>query len=171
MTWTAPGATPVDGPLTGPERPILEGYLDWQRASLLDVCAGLTAEQLAEAAVPPSNLTLLGLVRHMAKVERIWFRERVRGETLDPMYDPALGRDADFEAGTAATAEADHARLVEEVRLAREAVADVPLDATFVLRGETHSLRLVYVHMTAEYARHNGHADLLRQRIDGVTGR
>jgi hypothetical protein len=171
MAWTLPTPTPVDGPLVGEERGILEGYLGWQRTTLLNICAGLTAEQLVDRAVPPSNLSLLGLIRHMAKVERTWFRQRAAGEDVGPMYDPGLGTDADFDDVHAASAETDVARLVEERRLADAAVADLPLDHTFDVHGEAHSLALVYVHMTAEYARHNGHADLLRQRIDGSTGR
>jgi uncharacterized damage-inducible protein DinB len=174
MTWTAPSPIPpADGPLVGDDRPILEAFLAWQRSTLLAVCAGLTAEQLAERAVRPSNLSLLGLVRHMAKVERIWFRERVGGEALEPMYDPArgtAGKDADFEDIDPAEAQAAFARLREECARADAVAASRSFDDTFTVRGEVYSLRLVYVHMIAEYARHNGHADLLRERIDGVTG-
>src|ERR1700761_8549224 len=98
MTWTAPAPKPVDGPLTGEIRPMLEGYLDWQRATLLNICAGLTGEQLASRPLASSNLSLLGLIRHLAKVERIWFRERVAGEDMPPMYDLTLGKDYDFDA-------------------------------------------------------------------------
>jgi len=171
MTWTAPHPpTLTDGPLTGDDRPILEGFLAWQRGGLLTICAGLTGAQLARRAVPPSNLSLLGLVRHLAKVERIWFRQRVAGETVDPMYDPASGKDADFDELDPALAEADFARFDEECRLADAAVAAMAFDDTFMLDGETYSLRLVYVHLISEYARHNGHADLLRERLDGTTG-
>lgn len=171
MTWTAPTPTQADGPLVGDQRLILEGYLNWQRATLLNICAGLTAEQLAERSVPPSNLSLLGLVRHLAKVERTLFRQRVAAEPVGPMYDPEQGKDTDFEDVGAALAQDDYARLVEECRLADTAAAGVAIDDTFTVNGEAHSLRLAYVHMIAEYARHNGHADLLRERIDGVTGR
>jgi len=171
MTWTAPRPAPVaDGPLVGDDRPILEGFLAWQRWTLLTICAGLTAEQLAERAVPPSNLSLLGLVRHMAKVERTWFRQRAAGEELGALYDPALGKDADFDDLDPTAARDDLARYDRECRLADAAASASSLDDTFLLRGETYSLRLVYVHMIAEYARHNGHADLLRERLDGTTG-
>src|SRR4051794_37958891 len=170
VTWTAPAAPRVaDAPLVGPERPILEGFLDEQRATLLSICAGLSAEQLALRASPPSNLSLLGLVRHMAKVERIWFRQRVAGEAVGQLYDPALGKDADFDDLQPARAAEDFALFEEECRLAREAAASRGLDATCRHHGQTLSLRAVYVHMIAEYARHNGHADLLRERIDGKT--
>ena len=170
MAWIAPTPAPIpDGPLVGEDRPILVAFLAWQRHQLLVSCAGLTGEQLVEHAVPPSNLTLLGLVRHMAKVERAWYRERVNGEQLESMYDPAKGKDADFDDLDPALAAQDFARYAEECRLADVAVADKSFDDTFVLRGETYSLRLVSVHLVAEYSRHNGHADLLRERIDGTT--
>lgn len=91
MTWTAPDVSLPEFPFTGDDRPILEGFLAWHRVLLRHKCAGLTGEQLAQCAVPPSNLSLLGLVRHMAKVERRWFRERIAGQELEPMYDPAPG--------------------------------------------------------------------------------
>jgi Protein of unknown function (DUF664) len=171
VTWTAPIPPPLaDGPLTGDERPILEGFLRWQRHTLLATCAGLTGEQLATASTPPSNLTLLGLVRHLAKVERIWFRQRVAGDTALPwLYDPALGKDHDFEHLDPAQAEEAFAVHARECALADKAASAVPLDHEFELRGETYSLRLVYVHVIYEYSRHNGHADLLRERIDGST--
>jgi hypothetical protein len=169
MTWTAPEVALPDGPLTGAERPMLEGFLASHRAMLLHKCAGLTGEQLAEQSAPPSNLSLLGLVRHMAKVERRWFRERVAGEELEPMYDPALGVDADFEDLDASRAQEDYERLVEESRLAVEALAKATYDDTVVSRHGPMSVRAVVVHMIEEYAQHNGHADLLRERVDGRT--
>jgi uncharacterized damage-inducible protein DinB len=157
-----------EGPLTGHERPMLQGFLDWHRATLLYKCAGLTGEQLAERTVPPSALSLLGLVRHMTKVERAWFRQRFAGEPVDNPF--GNDQDADFERDDPVRAAADYARLTEEFKLADAAVANASLDDTFVHRGETMSLRLIYLHMIEEYARHLGHADLLRERIDGVTG-
>jgi hypothetical protein len=171
MTWTAPHPPVVaDGPLVGDDRPILEAFLAWERSTLRTICAGLTGEQLARRAVPPSNLSLLGLVRHMAKVERTWFRQRAAGEAVGPMYDSARGKDADFNDLVPELAEDDFARFVKECRLADAAAAGLAFDDTFTSNDETYSLRLVYVHMIAEYARHNGHADLLRELIDGTTG-
>ncbi|MGW1411495.1 DinB family protein [Streptomyces sp. NPDC002403] len=170
MTWTAPDVTRTPGSLVAGEREMLTGYLAWFRSSLLHKCAGLTGEQLAEQTVPPSNLTLLGLIRHMAKVERVWFRERFAGQEFDPMYDPEKGKDADFEDLDPARAAEDYARLVEESRLADEIVAGASLDDTFVHGGEEYSLRLIHLHLISEYARHTGHADLVRERVDGVTG-
>jgi uncharacterized damage-inducible protein DinB len=172
VTWTAPAPPNVeDEPLVGADRPILVAMLAWQRRTLLNICAGLTGEQLTERAIAPSNLSLLGLVRHLAKVERGWFRERVAGQALDPLYDPAKGKDADFEDLDPDHAEADFAEYAEQCRLADAAVKLKSFDDTFELRGQTMSLRFVYVHLITEYARHNGHADLLRQCIDGATDR
>lgn len=132
MTWTAPDVSLPDVPLTGDDRPILEGFLAWHRALLRRKCAGLTGDQLGECAVPPSNLSLLGLVRHMAKVERKWFRELIAGQELEPMYDPTLGEDADFEDLDPDLAEADYERLLEEGRLADEALAAASYDDTIM---------------------------------------
>lgn len=170
MTWTAPEATRTPGSLVAGEREMLTQYLHWFRATLLRKCAGLTGEQLAARTVPPSGLSLLGLLRHLAKVERTWFRERFAGQELEPMYDPAKGKDADFEDLDPARAAEDYARFVEECRLADGIVAGASLDDTFTHNGRAHSLRLVHVHMIAEYARHLGHADLVRERLDGATG-
>ncbi len=174
MVWTAPNPPELaDGPLVGDDRPILEAYLRWQRHTLLSLCAGLTGEQLTMRTIPPSNLSLLGLVRHLGKVERIWLRQRAAAEAIGPMYgtpDDVGLKDADFNDLDPAAAEADFARYYEECRAADAAVADLGFDDTFTAKGETFSLRVAYVHLIAEYARHNGHADLLREQIDGTTG-
>ena len=169
MTWTAPEVSLPDVPLTGDERPMLEGYLAWHRALLQHKCAGLTGDQLAERSVPPSNLSLLGLLRHMAKVERKWFRERIAGQELEPMYLPALGVDADFEDLDAGRAEAEYDRLLEECRLADEALAAAAFHDIVTVSTGDMSVRAIVVHMIEEYAQHNGHADLLRERVDGTT--
>jgi uncharacterized damage-inducible protein DinB len=174
VTWTSPtpDVLPValsDGPTTGPERPLLEAYLAFQRRTLLNVCAGLTAEQLAARPLP-SALSLLGLVRHLAKVERVWLRKRVAGQDVPDLHG-GPGDPTDFDLGDPARAEDEVRALVEEWRLGDEAVAGVPFEHEFDFRGEPMSLRMVYVHLIGEYARHNGHADLLREAIDGVTGR
>jgi hypothetical protein len=171
MTWTAPAPTITEGPLTGPDRPILEGFLSWERETLLNICAGLTAEQLALRPLASSNLSLLGIVRHLTKVERTWFRIRVAGQDVPPVFDPALGKDYDFDHIEPAQAESAFADYLEECRLADAAVTGVDFDFEFDNREERLSLRLVYVHMIAEYSRHNGHADLIREAIDGVTDR
>jgi len=175
VTWTSPAPSPAvgpitDGPLTGEDRAILEGCLARQRATLLWVCAGLTGEQLAARAVPPSTLSLLGLVRHLAKVERVWLRQRVAGQDL-PHLHGGPGDDTDFHQVDPARAEQEVQALREEWRLADEAVAAVAFSHEIDFRGAAMSVRMVYLHLISEYSRHNGHADLLRQVLDGVTGR
>jgi uncharacterized damage-inducible protein DinB len=168
MSWIAPEVTRIGEPFTRPERGILDGFLNWHRTTLLWRCSGLTAEQLALQSVPPSNLSLLGLVRHLADVERAWFRIRFRKEPVPRMY---AYEDAAFTEADPARAEADFAAFAEECELARKAAAGASLDEEFTnSKGRTLSLRWVYIHMIEEYAQHNGHADLLRERIDGVTG-
>jgi len=147
---------------------MLQAFLDWHRATLLYKCAGLTGEQLADRSVPPSGLSLLGLVRHMTEVERVWFRQRFAGEPVDHLFGG--DKTADFERVDPTRAAADYARLTEEFKLADAAVANASLDDTFTHNNELMSLRMIYLHMIEEYARHLGHADLLRERIDGATG-
>jgi len=175
MTWIAPDIDRRPEPFIADERGMLQGWLDYHRDTLLHKCAGLAAEQLKTAAVEPSNLTLLGLVRHMAYVERSWFRRRVAGEDIDPLYCGPDNPDGDFDDVAAADPEADFATFRAEVDLADQAAAGHGLDETFLRRradGGTDevSVRWVYTHMIEEYARHNGHADLIRERIDGSTG-
>ena len=173
MSWTAPEVSRPGTLTVGGEREILQSWLDFHRMTLLDKCAGLTADQLKLASTAPSNLTLLGLVRHMADVERWWFRLHSAGQQLDHLYWDFTGSgEQDFEEVAGADAEGDHQAYLNEIKLADEAVAGVPLDHIFTHRTRGHQLnvRWVYVHMVEEYARHNGHADLIRERIDGRTG-
>lgn len=173
MSWTAPEIDRPEPPSIADERTALEAWLDFHRATLLQKCAGLSAEQLTMHAVAPSNLTLLGLVRHMAEVERAWFRRRFAGERIAFLYlDIDDNPDGDFDDVDPAAAEADLATFNREVELARAATAGHPLDETFHHAHEKidMDLRWVYVHMIEEYARHNGHADLLRECIDGAVG-
>lgn len=171
MTWIAPPVTRTDEPFQGTERQILDGFLDWQRDSLLLKCAGLDGAALATRALPPSELSLLGLVRHLAEVERTWFRIRFAAQNLPPLHLREDVEDAAFTLADPTEAEADYARLVAEQNAAREAVAGLALDDTYVSeKWGTMTLRWAYSHMTAEYARHCGHADLLREQIDGSTG-
>ncbi|MFF5225828.1 DinB family protein [Dactylosporangium sp. NPDC000521] len=171
MTWTAPEPPPFGGSLVADERTLLEGFLDWQRAVLVGKCTGLTGEELAQRSCPPSTLSLLGLLRHVTDVEREWFHTRFRGTPVPFLYRRADAKDAAFDEADGASAEADYDRLVAQWQSSRAAVADASLDDAFEdeLRGPM-SLRAVHLHLIQEYARHNGHADLLRQRIDGETG-
>jgi len=162
----------TEPPTEAGERETLTAFLDFQRATLAVKCAGLTADQLRIQAVQPSNLSLLGLVRHMAEVERNWFRPVLAGEPMASIFAPGLDWEASF--GEVADADADQALAAWEAECAyaRELVAAAPsLDAAGDRDGRgTFSLRWVLVHLIEEYARHNGHADLLRERIDGATG-
>jgi Protein of unknown function (DUF664) len=171
MTWTAPEAPREQPPNVADERVMLDGWLDFHRQTLLTKCAGLTSDQLKLKAVEPSTLTLLGLVRHMSTVERWWFRQAALGLPVPHLYPVEPDPDADLNDIADADAAADYAIFVDECVASRTAVAEVSLDHTFLSRrGKDLSLRWVYVHMIEEYARHNGHADLLRERIDGATG-
>ena len=174
MSWTAPAIERVDPPLVAAERPALEAWLDYHRQTLLFKCAGLSAEQLRQRAVPPSNLSLLGLVRHMAKVERIWFQQRLDGRKVPRLFTTAESTDGDFDLVDDADAQADFATFAAEVEAARNVAALHSLEDTFTNPRRDFEaatdLRWVYIHMIEEYARHNGHADLLRERIDGATG-
>jgi uncharacterized damage-inducible protein DinB len=157
------------------ERVAAEGLLDYHRATLLAKCAGLTGEQLATRAVPPSTMSLLGLVRHMTDVERVWFRRRVAGQEIGAVYWSDASPDGDFDDLDPASAEADFAAYQAEVDAARAVLAARDYDDTFVSRHsdgteETIDVRALVLHMIEEYARHNGHADLLRQSIDGAVG-
>lgn len=159
-------------PLTAGERETLTAYLDWHRRTFELKCAGLPPERLSEMPVPPSRLSLHGLLRHLAGVERWWFRIQFAGEDLPLLYYSDDDPDQDFETLDGDPAEALAVWRAECDR-ARAIVAAAPsLDRTGVRRrtGEPISLRRVLVDMIAEYARHNGHADLLRERLDGATG-
>ncbi|MEV7019355.1 DinB family protein [Streptomyces sp. NPDC093991] len=156
------------------ERTMLEGWLDYHRATLARKCEGLTDEQVRTASVPPSDLSLMGLVRHMAEVERSWFRRVFAGEDAGPIYYGEADPDGEFHPGEADTWKDAYETWQAEIEAARRAASGHPLDD--LSRGrhrsspEPYSLRWIYTHMIEEYARHNGHADLIRQRIDGATG-
>jgi hypothetical protein len=172
MSWIAPRIDRAGAPTVADERASLDAWLDFHRNTLLLKCAGLTPEQLTVRAVEPSSLTLLGLVRHMAEVERSWFRSRFAGEQVGLLYcDWDDNPDGDFDDVDPAGAEADFETFGREVELARAAADGHSLDETFHHpRMVETDLRWVYVHMIEEYARHNGHADLIRERIDGTVG-
>lgn len=172
MTWIAPEFEEVVEPLEGSEREMLQGFLDNHRSCFLLRVSGLTGEQLAEPAVPPSNLSLLGLVRHLTEVERNWFHRRFGGQDLPSPYSRADLSEAAFTEIDPALAARDLDRLLAEQQAAREAVAGLPLDHVFLHpRFGRMSLRWLYSHMAGEYSGHIGHADLIRERVDGRTYR
>ncbi|MCX4694978.1 DinB family protein [Streptomyces sp. NBC_01408] len=161
------------GPATGDERRVLAAFLADQRATLELKCAGM-GEELCRQAVEPSTLSLLGLVRHLADVESRWFRKVLAGQDVEPRFSSAADPDGAF--GTAlrvpGAVEEAWAAWRAEVAFAERFVAEAPhldVEGDDAWRG-TVSLRWVLVHMVEEYARHNGHADLLRERIDGAVG-
>ncbi|MFE6052758.1 DinB family protein [Kitasatospora sp. NPDC056446] len=169
------GGRPVPPPHAD-ERTTLEAWLDFQRATLAGKVAGLDDHQVRLAAVPPSTMTLLGLVQHLAEVERTWFQRVFAGREEPPVYgtdnpdgyglDPGRGIDralADWQA------EVGHGRELT-VGASLDAAGPLPERAAALLGLETVSLRWILVHLIEEYARHNGHADLIRECIDGVTG-
>ena len=170
--WTAPAVDRRENIAFDTERESLDHFLEWQRETLLWKCAGLTGEQLASRPLPTTELSLAGLIRHMAAVERWWFRIHFLGQkSLEILYETEEDRDSDFHAADADSAEADYAIYLEEVDQVRRAVAGHGLDEMFESRrGRMLTLRWVCLHMIQEYARHAGHADLLREAIDGATG-
>ena len=173
MTFIAPTLDRAFPDPSNPERAALVDWLRFHRETLLLKCAGLTAEQLAVTSVEPSRLTLLGLVRHMAENERWWFQIRAAGLDRTPIYPDVIDDfDPAFDDLANADAEADFAMFHAECDAADAAVASLALDHTIVLpkSGRSMDLRWIYLHMIEEYARHNGHADMIRERLDGVTG-
>ena len=163
-----------NGPTLGDERATLAEYLRYERLTLEIKCDGLDAEQLARRSVEPSTMSLLGLVRHLADVERYWFRRVMAAEDAPPLFWTEDDRDRDFDGAVADPAAVEEAWAAwrAEVANAEAYVAAAPdLDVRATTRhGQVVSLREVLVHMVEEYARHNGHADLLRERIDGRVG-
>ncbi|MEU3188255.1 DinB family protein [Streptomyces sp. NPDC006923] len=158
------------------EREMLDGWLEYHRETLAVKCSGLDGKQLRETSVPPSDLSLLGLVRHMAEVERSWFRNVLADEKVPPIYYSDDDPDGDFHPGEDDTWDEAYATWQAEVARARELAAPHGLDDLGAgprrerTTGEPYNLRWIYIHMIEEYARHNGHADLIRERIDGATG-
>ena len=160
------------GPVRG-ERETVIGYLEVYRTTLELKCQELTPEQLGTRSVPPSNMSLLGLVRHMARVEQSWFR-RVIEERTDI---PRMFQDEDLDAGFSWKGEVDEGLVDDawalwrgEVAYARDVLARTDFDTVVEHHGEPTEVRDIIVHMVEEYARHCGHADLIREAIDGRAG-
>jgi uncharacterized damage-inducible protein DinB len=172
---TTPDGRPIP-PAHADERTMLEAWLGFHRATLALKCAGLKDDQLRLAVAPPSSMTLLGLVQHMAEVERNWFQRVFAGQNVPPVFGEsnhdgfALRSERGLDEAVAAWR--------AEVSRGRELIAEAGLDESSRLseQGAGHvgdeavSLRWIMVHMIEEYARHNGHADLIREQIDGSTG-
>ncbi|GAA3818679.1 DinB family protein [Sphaerisporangium flaviroseum] len=162
----------IDPPLTAGERETLRAYLDYHRATLAMKCDGLSDEDLRRRSMPPSALSLLGLVRHMAEVERTWFRRVINAEDIPLVWSDEGDYQVAYDASSATRSEAfeawraevEHSRRIEENAVSLDVTGHQPR------WGEDVSLRLVMLHLIHEYARHNGHADLLREGIDGTVG-
>ncbi len=170
MTDAQEPADRTKPPLVADERTLLDGWLDFHRRTLLWKCEGLTDDQLRLRAVPPSDLSLLGLVRHMAGVERGWFAD-VFGTDATPLYMTDDGIDTDFDGVDSADVAADLALYRREIATLQKAAEAIDVDHIWSTPDGTQiALRWIYTHMIEEYARHNGHADLLREVIDGTTG-
>lgn len=174
-TWTAPEVedTRADLPMTTDERETLESWVEMYRETVPLKVAGLTGEQLCRRSVPPSTLSLLGVVRHLTEVERYWYTDVVRGEDSPDIYSHEGSPEGDLDDATPESAEADLATYAVEVEQARRHAAEVTDLAAPVLgrrHGRPVSLRWIHVHVVEEYARHLGHMDLLREAVDGRTG-
>jgi uncharacterized damage-inducible protein DinB len=168
-------------PLEGDEAATLLGFLDYQRATLEWKCRGLSDGQL-RVALPPTSMTLGGMLKHMACVEDYWFTEVAAEQpSPEPWASVDWDADPDWEWRTAASDSGDELRALwaERVGRSRALVAEQLGESEAKALGEAHpawggqgrvSLRWILTHMVEEYARHNGHADLIRESIDGETG-
>ncbi|CAM5571933.1 DinB family protein [Streptomyces xanthochromogenes] len=167
----------MNDPRTGPphcgdERETLRAFLDYHRTTLAMKCEGLDDDALRRQSMPPSTLSLLGLVRHMAEVERAWFRRVFEDHDAPMVWSDKVDFQAAYDASGSTRAEAfaaweaevEHSRKVEREAESLDLVAVQPR------WGEDVSLRMVMLHVILEYGRHNGHADLLREGIDGTVG-
>ena len=161
----------VDEPVDGDDRSLALGWLRFHRDALAAKCSGLDASQLVTASCPPSNLTLLGLVRHMTEMERVYAVHALGdGRALELVYGAYEdgGPEWDFDVD-ASMADASFENWERE-RLAADRLMDEYDSLDDVARGNRRSVRWNLQKLVGEYARHNGHADMLRERIDGVTG-
>jgi uncharacterized damage-inducible protein DinB len=152
------------------ERAMLEAWLEFHRSTLLFKVEGLDDEDRRRRPVPSSALSLHGLVRHMAEVERGWFVRTLQSAPDTPWLWSSPDDDADLVPLDDADWEADLAAWQAQCRTSREIAATHDLDDTGLRHGEPCTLRWIYVHMIEEYARHNGHADLIRELVDGDVG-
>jgi uncharacterized damage-inducible protein DinB len=159
-------------PSFGTEREMLRGFLDYHRATLAMKCDALTDAELRQQSMPPSTLSLLALVRHMAEVERAWFRRVFEDNDAPMVWSDEIDFQAAYDASASTRAEAFAAWEAEAAnsrRIEREAES-LDLAGHQPRWGEDVSLRMVMMHVLLEYGRHNGHADFLREGVDGTVG-
>ncbi|MGW8326924.1 DinB family protein [Streptomyces sp. NPDC055897] len=162
----------IGPPHFGDERETLRAFLDYHRTTLAIKCEGLDDDELRRQSMPPSTLSLLGLVRHMAEVERAWFRRVFEDHDVPMVWSEKVDFQAAYDASGSSRAEAfaaweaevEHSRRIEREAESLDLVALQPR------WDEDVSLRMVMLHVILEYGRHNGHADLLREGIDGTVG-
>jgi hypothetical protein len=157
-------------PAEGDERAVLLGWLDFHRRTLAEKCAGLTDAQLVDRSAPPSPLSLLGLVRHLTIMERVYGSYALGAAEFDLIYCDDENEDGDFENIGPADVAPSIAAWHREQQLASAAIEAVGEMGGGRESGNRYSLRWNLVKLLQEYARHNGHADLLRERIDGASG-
>ncbi|WP_219844064.1 DinB family protein [Arthrobacter sp. MYb227] len=160
-------------PPCGSERETLLGFLTYQRQTFAAKCAGLTDAQLATRSVPPSAMSLLGLLRHLSDVERFWVRIHLLGQSKKQLYWHADGNDTDFEFPYNQTELVPKSWRVwhKETAFSDAALSQESMEATVHITGHGEvSVRWILTHLIEEYSRHNGHADLLRECLDGVVG-
>ena len=179
MTQTFEKETRVEAPIRADELTALRGFLDYHRDTFRWKCAGLTQQQLART-LPPSDMTLGGMMKHLALVEVGWFGHSMLGEEYPPPFDGVdWDADPDWEWRTARDDTPEELRALYDDCVRRaDAATDLALardglDTLSVREGSeggAFKLRWVMLHMIEEYARHNGHADLIRESIDGETG-
>jgi uncharacterized damage-inducible protein DinB len=162
----------IGPPLRSGERETLRAFLDYHRATLAMKCDGLSDDDLRRPSMPPSTLSLLGLVRHMAEVERTWFRRVINAEDIPLVWSDDGNFQAAYDASMSTRSEAFEAwqAEVEHSRRIEQEAASLDVTGYQASWGEDVSLRLVMLHLIHEYARHNGHADFLREGIDGTVG-
>ena len=166
-------ATPTEPSMNTDERTMLVQFLDFYRGVLEQKVADLGDAEARQASAPPSDLTLLGLICHAAYFERFWFRTMFRGEDIEPLFDFSGDPDADLHPGPQLSLPTALAMWSAEIAAARDIVDQAAsLDAIAALERHGHyvNLRWILVHLIEEYARHCGHADILRQLVDGRTG-
>lgn len=166
------GDSRVGPPGSGSERDMLRAFLDYHRATLAMKCEGLADEELRQQSMPPSTLSLLGLVRHMAEVERAWFRRVFEDNDAPMVWSDTIDFQAAYDASASTRGEAFEAweAEVENSRRIEREAPSLEQAGCQPRWGREVSLRMVMLHVLLEYGRHNGHADLLREGVDGTVG-
>jgi uncharacterized damage-inducible protein DinB len=170
MVWTSPGVDRRPVPHEGDERATLEAFIEFHRETFLWKCSGLTGDQLAARPIATTTMSLLGLIRHLSDVERNWLRCITAGESIAFQYWDNPGHDTDFDDAEPRFAQRDFDRYIAEVEICRREQRRDPESTVTSADGRRFTFRWILTHLIEEYSRHNGHADLIREAIDGATG-